>query len=91
MSILSGFALYFIFWWLSLFTVLPFGLRTQGEEGTIVDGTMASAPANFRMRKIVFRTTIVATVVFCTYAFLTQYLGLSVDDLPRIAPDHRAQ
>lgn len=91
MSILSGFALYFIFWWLSLFTVLPFGLRTQGEEGTTIDGTISSAPANFKMRKIVIRTTIVATIVFCVYAFITQYLGIGFDDLPRIAPDHRSQ
>lgn len=86
---ISAFALYFIFWWLSLFTVLPFGFRTQKEEGHVVNGTMPSAPAKFEMKRTIIRTTIVATIIYAIYAFLTQYLGLGFDDLPRFMPDHR--
>ncbi|MCB1491238.1 MAG: DUF1467 family protein, partial [Rhodobiaceae bacterium] len=31
MSIASGVAIYFLIWWLVLFAVLPFGVRTQAE------------------------------------------------------------
>lgn len=88
MSLLSAFALYFIFWWLTLFAVLPFGLKTQGEEGTVVNGTIPSAPAKFEMKRTFMRTTIVATIIYGIYAFLTQYMGYGFDDLPRIIGDH---
>ena len=32
MPIATAMAVYFILWWLTLFTMLPIGLRTQGEE-----------------------------------------------------------
>lgn len=89
MSLISAFALYFIFWWLTLFAVLPFGLKTQSEEGAVVNGTMPSAPAKFELKRTIIRTTIVATIIYAIYAFVTQYLGYGFDDLPRIAPDHR--
>ena len=47
---LQGFAVYFIVWWLTLFAVLPIGLRTQAEDNEVVLGTVPSAPARFRNR-----------------------------------------
>ena len=91
MSLISAFALYFIFWWLTLFAVLPFGLKTQGEAGHVVNGTVPSAPAKFEMKRTFIRTTIVATIIYATYAFVTQYLGYGFDDLPRIIPDYRVE
>ena len=32
MPLISIFAEYFIFWWITLFIVLPIGLRTQADE-----------------------------------------------------------
>lgn len=34
MSFGAAVAIYFIIWWLCLFAVLPFGVRSQVEEGT---------------------------------------------------------
>ena len=31
MQLFSYFAVYFIVWWMTLFAVLPFGLKTQAE------------------------------------------------------------
>ena len=45
MSTSLAVALYIVIWWLTLFVVLPFGVRTQGEAGDVVEGTPASAPA----------------------------------------------
>jgi predicted secreted protein len=65
MSIVMGIALYFIIWWMVLFAVLPFGVRTQGEAGEITQGTPESAPAAApRVRWTVAVTTGVAAVVF---------------------------
>lgn len=64
MSVGLGLALYFMIWFLTLFVVLPFGVRTQGEAGEVVPGTPASAPAAPRLLRIFTINTIVASVVF---------------------------
>ncbi len=35
MSITYGLAVYFMMWWILLFAALPFGVRTQAEEGRL--------------------------------------------------------
>jgi predicted secreted protein len=65
MNIAFLLAVYFIVWWLMLFAVLPFGVVTQGEMGEVVPGTPESAPAHFRLRRVVVITTVAATIVFC--------------------------
>lgn len=57
-------ASYFIIWWVVLFAVLPFGVRTQGEAGVVVPGTPESAPAEFRIWKVIALTTVISLVVF---------------------------
>ena len=38
MSLTLGIVLYIMIWWMTLFAVLPIGVRTQGEAGEVVDG-----------------------------------------------------
>ena len=58
-------AIYFLFWSLSLFVVLPFGIRNHHETGQpLVDGQSDGAPANFNGRRLAINTTIVATIAF---------------------------
>lgn len=64
MSVSLGIATYFIIWWLVLFAVLPFGLKTQEENGDVVPGTPESAPARTRMIRVFAINTVVAAVVF---------------------------
>jgi predicted secreted protein len=64
MKIVFLIAVYFIVWWVVLFAVLPFGVRTQAEAGAVVPGTPESAPANFRLARVLLITTVVAGVVF---------------------------
>lgn len=59
-----GIALFFVVWWIVLFAVLPFGVRTQHEAGDVVPGTPASAPNRFRLVRVFLINTVVATVVF---------------------------
>ena len=49
MSWFSLFAIYFIIWWVTLFAVLPFGSRSQAEEGNVTPGTDPGAPAELRL------------------------------------------
>jgi predicted secreted protein len=64
MSIALGAALYFVIWWIVLFAVLPFGVRTQGEDNDVVPGTPESAPVAPRLLRVALINTLVATVVF---------------------------
>jgi predicted secreted protein len=64
MSISFAIAIYVVLWWTVLFAVLPVGLRTQGEEGTVVPGTPESAPMHPRLLRIAVITTIVSTIIY---------------------------
>ncbi len=64
MSFTFGAAIYLIIWWLTLFAVLPFGLRTQAEDGDIVPGTHESAPSRPRIGRVFLVNTLVATIAF---------------------------
>ena len=61
MPILSAIAIYFLFWWMSLFVVLPIGIRTSEEAGQkTIPGHAESAPHQFPWLRIVLRTTLVS-------------------------------
>jgi predicted secreted protein len=61
-------AIYLLFWALSVFLVLPFGVRTHEEAGAErVPGQADSAPHCYSFGKLVLRTTIVAAVLFGLY------------------------
>lgn len=86
MTWVSYLAIFFIIWWIVLFAMLPFGLRTQDDEGEVTLGTTASAPRGPHMARAMLRTTIVAIVIFVALYLVTNVLGYSVDDIPRIIP-----
>lgn len=61
----SALAIYFLFWAMSVFFVLPFGVRTAEEAGVeLVPGQAESAPHGFSVKRTAIRTTIVATVLW---------------------------
>ncbi|WP_448501012.1 DUF1467 family protein [Sphingomonas sp.] len=62
MRIESALAIFFLFWFLSLFFVLPFHAR-RGES-TQVAGQAESAPGEFRPWAVAGWTTLVAIVLF---------------------------
>jgi predicted secreted protein len=82
MSPTLGLALYFIIWWTVLFAVLPFGVRTQAEEGRVVPGTPESAPARPRLIRIFLINTMVATVVFVCVSLAIVYRLIPIADVP---------
>lgn len=64
MQITSIIAIYALFWVMSAFLMLPFGVKTAEEAGIEkVPGQADSAPANFRPWRVVLRATAVAAVL----------------------------
>lgn len=86
MTFVSAFAVYFIIWWITLFAVLPIGMRTQEEEKDVVPGSVGSAPARFRGGRIVLLTTVISAVIYAGWFIASTYFGISVDNLPQIMP-----
>lgn len=74
-------AIYFIIWWLVLFAVLPFGVRSQHEEGDIVAGTDPGAPAIPALKIKAMWTTVVATIVFVAFYWAYVTKAIAFDDL----------
>jgi predicted secreted protein len=66
MTISSALAIYFVVWWVVLFAVLPFGIRSQVEDGSGVQGTDPGAPVAAGMGKKLIWTTIISAIVFAT-------------------------
>lgn len=63
-------ALYFILWWLVLFTVLPWGAHSQDGSGEITPGTDPGAPSVHRVWIKLVWTTVIATTLFAIIVVL---------------------
>ncbi|WP_315974403.1 DUF1467 family protein [Microvirga sesbaniae] len=72
----GGLALYFVIWWILLFAVLPFGVRSQVESGDVVQGSEPGAPALPALREKAIWTTLVASVVLVVAAAVFPLAGL---------------
>jgi len=57
-------AIYFIVWWITLFVTLPFGVRSQHEDGGGVPGSDPGAPVTSHMGRKLLWTTILSAVVY---------------------------
>jgi predicted secreted protein len=82
MDLVLGIAVYVFIWWIVLFAVLPFGVRTQDEAGHVVPGTPESAPAQQRMLRIFLINTVVATIVFAIVYVVITYSLITPDMFP---------
>jgi predicted secreted protein len=72
----GGLALYFVIWWILLFAVLPFGVRSQAEAGEIVKGSEPGAPAAPALREKAVWTTLIASTVLVIVAGVLPLSGL---------------
>ncbi|WP_174278593.1 DUF1467 family protein [Sphingomonas bacterium] len=78
----SAVAIYILFWAMSVFLVLPFGVRTGHEAGADhVVGTAESAPHEFRPGRIAVRVTVVATVLFVLFQLNYRYDWITAQTL----------
>ena len=77
-TISTGFAIYFVLWWIVLFLTLPFGVRSQHEDGEGVAGTDPGAPIATQMGRKLIWTTIISAIVFALgmLAYHAGYLNI---------------
>jgi predicted secreted protein len=80
LSITTAIATYFIVWWLVLFAVLPWGVRSQAENGDVVQGSDPGAPAIPHLAAKLLWTTVVSAGVFTlgAIAYVQRWIGLDM-------------
>ena len=75
-------AIYFLFWVMSAFLLLPFGVRTHEEVGEArTPGQADSAPANFRPGRLAIRATVIAAALTALYILNYTQGWIGVEDL----------
>ena len=75
-------AVYFLFWVMTAFIMLPFGVRTADEAGVEkVPGQADSAPANFNPKRVIFRATVLSAILCGLYVANYIYGWVTVDDI----------
>jgi predicted secreted protein len=74
----TGFAIYFVMWWIVLFLTLPFGIRSQHEGGESAPGTDPGAPIASQMGRKLIWTTVISAVLFAVsmLAYNAGYLNI---------------
>ncbi len=90
MSIGSAIAIYFVIWWIGLFAVLPWGIRSQREDGDVVKGSDPGAPARPRLLRVVIVNTIFASLIFAAYYVVWTRGLISLDAIPFL-PDPKVK
>jgi len=80
-SLVSSVAIFFVIWWLCLFVVLPFGVRSQHEMDEVTLGTEHGAPHQPLLLRKAIATTILAAIVFSAVYFYFGVLDLTLADL----------
>jgi predicted secreted protein len=85
MSVTTAIAIFFLIWWVTLFTVLPFGIRSQHEagpgEGPIAPGTDPGAPTQFSLGRKLLWTTLVASVIYAACYVVYVERWVTIDSL----------
>ncbi|MCC6889996.1 MAG: DUF1467 family protein [Hyphomicrobiales bacterium] len=81
MSLPTALAIYFLIWWVVLFTVLPFGIRSQHESGELPEGTDPGAPVAAQLVLRLLWTTVISAVVFAVLAVVYTRRWITLEDL----------
>jgi predicted secreted protein len=85
MSIPTAIAVFALIWWVTLFAVLPFGIRSQHEAGPdeepAAPGTDPGAPVHFSLGRKLLWTTVVSGVIYAAcYGVYVEHLA-TIDGL----------
>ena len=80
-------AIYVLFWVVSAFVMLPFGVKTHDELGIDkVPGQADSAPGNFRPGRVALRATILAAVLSAAFVLNYENGWIEAEDLILFGP-----
>ena len=81
MGLALSFAVFFIIWWVVLFAVLPWGVRSHEEHGSVEPGTVESAPVAPRLAAKFIATTVIAALIFAGFFITVTYQLISLESL----------
>jgi len=73
-SIVAWGAIYVVVWWITIFAILPIGVRSQDEAGEISPGSEPGAPVAPRLALKAAITTIVSALIVVLIYVLRLYL-----------------
>ncbi len=82
MSLPFAIAVYMICWWMVLFVVLPFGVRSQEEEGDVAAGSEPAAPSAPRIWRKFAITTVISALIFAPIYVVLEYRLIPLDSIP---------
>lgn len=86
----SVLAIYALFWVLSLFVILPFGVQTDEEAGVERrPGHAESAPHGFNLGKATLRATLLSALVFALFYANYIYGWIGIGALDWASPPER--
>ena len=71
-----------ICWWLAFFVLLPFGIRSQLEDGEVVQGTEPSAPNAPRLLRKAIWAFVIAIILWGALFVLINYDLVALEDIP---------
>lgn len=75
-------AIFALFWVMTAFVMLPFGVRTHDEAGVPkIPGQADSAPVDFRVGRHAMRATLIAAVITALYVANYIYGWLTLADI----------
>ena len=83
-TISTGFAIYFVMWWIVLFLTLPFGVRSQHEDGEGSPGTDPGAPVASQMGRKLIWTTVISAILFALSLLAYNEGLLSIERLSKL-------
>lgn len=82
MQITSIAAIYFLFFVMAAFMMLPFGVKTAEEAGVeLVPGQADSAPVDFRPGRLAARAAVVAALMTAAFVANYEYGWITVADI----------
>ncbi|HEY9093127.1 DUF1467 family protein [Parasphingorhabdus sp.] len=85
-------AIYSLFWVLSAFIILPFGIKSHTEAGVeMVKGQADGAPVNFRPLRTILLTTVLATVLFLLFYFNYTHEWITAEDIDIFGSSERLE
>lgn len=82
MSITAAIAIYFVLWWTVLFAVLPWGVKSQHEGGTMEAGTDPGAPQRALLLPKAIVTTMISLAIFAAGYWIWQSGVIPFERIP---------
>ncbi len=81
MPVATALAIFFLIWWVVLFAVLPWGIKSQHEGNDVAPGTDPGAPSKTRIGWKLLWTTVLAAVIYAVCSIVYAEHWVTVDSL----------